>query len=308
MQRLSLGAEDLAELAAEILAHGGFLSFLATGSSMLPTLRDGDLLTIAPAELSSILPGDVLLYRAPDGGAAVHRVAEIGSGGIRSGLILSCDARPGARYEITCEQVLGTVVSALRGSSKLPLEYSPVRRLHVSMNYLLRQARTTIGKVFSRCQSAVTSFLPFRRCLRYILNSVVEYEVIPREQCSSGQGDHCTWDLFQASIRGRVIGSTQLVRFSHGTPFSRCQWLFSMRVTPLLRGGGIGKRLTERVVERASRTGEGNLCLIVATDNRRAIELYRSLGFTAAELSGFEEGFSDGIGPGRIVMIIQFPE
>jgi len=307
MQRLSLGAEDLADLAAEILERGGCLSFWATGSSMRPTLRDGDLLTAVPAELSSIRPGDVLLYRAPDGRGAVHRVAAIGSEGIRAGLVLSCDARPWTRYGISSEQVLGTVVSALRNSLPLPLDYSPTRRLRISMIYILRLARSATRKVLLHCLSAITSFLPLRRCLRYVLKPVVKYEVIPQE-CGAGSGDQCTWDLFQASVRGRMIGSAQLVRFSHGTPFSSYQWLFSMRVNPLFRGGGIGRMLTERVMERASRSGEGSLCLVVANDNRRAIGLYESLGFTCMEPSGLGGDIGDRIGPGRMVMIIQFQE
>ncbi len=308
MQRLSLGAEDLADLAAEILERGGRLSFRVVGSSMQPTLRDGDLLTAVPAESSSIRPGDVLLYRAPDGRAAVHRVAAIGSGSLRSGLILSCDARPWTTYGISGEQVLGTVVSALRDSQPLPLDYSPARRLRVSTIYMLRLVRSAIGKAFLYCLSAITFLRPVRRCLGYILRSVVEYEVIPREQCGAGSGGQCTWDLFQASLRGRVIGSAQLVRFSRGTPFSRYQWLFSMRVNPLFRGGGIGRRLTEMIMEQASRSGEGSLCLVVSTDNRRAIELYESIGFTSVELSGLGKDIGDRIGPGSTVMIIRFRE
>jgi GNAT superfamily N-acetyltransferase len=308
MQRLSLGAEDLTELAAEILECGGRLSFRATGSSMWPTLRDGDLLTAVPAESRSIRPGDVLLYRAPDGRAAVHRVAAIGSESSRSDLMLSCDARPWATYGISGEQVLGAVVSAVRDSQPLPLDYSSTRRLCVSMIYMLRLVRSAIGKVFLHCLSAVTFFKPARRCLRYILRPLVKYEMTPREQCGSEPGDQCTWDLFQASVRGRVIGSAQLVRFSRGTPFSRYQWLFSMRVNPLFRGGGIGRRLTEMIMEQASHSGEGSLCLIVATDNRRAIELYESIGFTSVELSGLGEDIGDRIGPGNTVMIIRFRE
>jgi len=105
-----------------------------------------------------------------------------------------------------------------------------------------------------------------------------------------------------------VIGSAQLVRFSRGTPFSRYQWLFSMRVNPLFRGGGIGRKLTEKIMERASRSGDESLCLVVATDNRRAIELYESTGFTSVELSGLGKDIGDRIGPGSTIMIIRFRE
>jgi GNAT superfamily N-acetyltransferase len=304
MQRLNLGAGDLAELAAEILERGGCLSFRATGSSMQPTLRDGDLLKVVPVELSSLGPGDVVLYRAPDGCAAVHRVGETHSGS----LMLSCDSRPGVRYEIRIGQVLGVVVSALRGSQPVLLDYSPARRLHFSFCRMLRLARSAFGRSVFGCLTTVTSFRPVRRCFRGILKPMVRYFVTPSEQSSAVTVDQCTWDLVQASIGRMVIGSAQLVRFTPGSPFSGYQWLFSMRVNPLFRGGGIGRRLAELAVERASFSGVGNLCLIVAGDNRRAKDLYRSLGFRDLELSELDEEIVETIGPDRTVMTIQFPD
>ena len=55
MKKLNLGSSDLAELATEVFDRGGVISFIAMGSSMLPTLKDGDLLTAAPEDPLSIL-------------------------------------------------------------------------------------------------------------------------------------------------------------------------------------------------------------------------------------------------------------
>ena len=62
-------------LAAEILAAGGTIRLRALGSSMLPTLWPGDLLTIDGASCPAAVPGDLVLVLVNQR-ALVHRVRE----------------------------------------------------------------------------------------------------------------------------------------------------------------------------------------------------------------------------------------
>jgi hypothetical protein len=61
-------------LAAESLRRGNRLRLRAHGDSMLPFLRDGDVLLVRPAARSEPQVGDVLCYEPPAGGLRLHRV------------------------------------------------------------------------------------------------------------------------------------------------------------------------------------------------------------------------------------------
>jgi len=298
MQELILGTSDLTCLAAEVLSRGGSLTFKVSGSSMLPTLTDGDILKVIPVETGSIAPGDILLYRTDDNRAAVHRVARISiSDDYQISLTISSDARPGARYVIPPDSVLGRIEEARRGSREIPLDYSCSRMFRNALNYCRLIVVSLTRKVAVRCNSVFTSIRPFRRIFRFLMRPFVKYRMIPQEYIPSDSESECTWELFQASIGRIVIGQAQLVRFKPGTAFSSYQWLFSMRVRSIFRGSGIGRRLTCNIIERASRNSDIDLCLIVSPDNTWAVNLYRSLGFTT-------DGFTGNIGAlgNRIVM------
>ena len=51
------------ELMRETLERGKKLRFRALGSSMFPTIRGGDIITLEPAELGSIRLGDLLFFQ-----------------------------------------------------------------------------------------------------------------------------------------------------------------------------------------------------------------------------------------------------
>src|SRR5262245_40148745 len=64
----------VADLAAPFLRSGSTLRLRARGSSMLPFLRDGDLLEIWPVSPVEIQVGDVICYEPSPGALCLHRV------------------------------------------------------------------------------------------------------------------------------------------------------------------------------------------------------------------------------------------
>ena len=64
----------VADLASPFLKAGNILRLRARGSSMLPFLRDGDLLEIWPASPVEIQVGDVICYEPSPGTLCLHRV------------------------------------------------------------------------------------------------------------------------------------------------------------------------------------------------------------------------------------------
>jgi signal peptidase I len=64
------------ELAAEVLRRGARLRIKARGGSMVPFLRDGDVVLVTPVADTDVAVGDVICYEAPPGGLCLHRVIE----------------------------------------------------------------------------------------------------------------------------------------------------------------------------------------------------------------------------------------
>lgn len=79
------------ELAGFLLEQGTAVKFRATGNSMQPFIRDGDVVLAVPLGAHSISRGDVLLYTTQAGKIVVHRVIRKGRNGC---LLPKGDAAP----------------------------------------------------------------------------------------------------------------------------------------------------------------------------------------------------------------------
>lgn len=66
------------QLISGLLRDGYSVRFVATGDSMYPSIRSGDMLEVEPAAASDLRAGDVVLTRAPRGLTA-HRIIKIDS-------------------------------------------------------------------------------------------------------------------------------------------------------------------------------------------------------------------------------------
>ena len=92
------------ELATEVLRSGGAIRLQALGTSMLPSIWPGDVLSIAPAPGKDVVPGDIVLV-VRDGRFFVHRLIEKrGSHWITRG-----DSLPQNDEAVTEDKVLGKV-------------------------------------------------------------------------------------------------------------------------------------------------------------------------------------------------------
>lgn len=87
---------------------------------------------------------------------------------------------------------------------------------------------------------------------------------------------------------GALLGAAVLLRRKG----SRRERLYSLAVDPAARGRGVGRLLMEAVLAGARSRGAVEVGLEVRKDNKTAIALYRSMGFTEA---GVVEGYyADG--------------
>jgi hypothetical protein len=98
------------DLAAEVLRSGGAIRLQALGTSMLPSIWPGDILSIE-SKLEEVAPGDIVLV-ARDRRFFIHRLIEQR----HSHWITRGDALPQNDAPITKSQVLGKVFAIHRTS------------------------------------------------------------------------------------------------------------------------------------------------------------------------------------------------
>lgn len=117
---MALAGPEFSELAAEILRHGHALRFQAHGGSMVPFIRDGDVVEVQTIDGATIRRGNVVLCRN-EGRVVVHRVIGVERKNDQATLVIQGDAlaRPDGR--IPPEDVLGQVVAVERGGKRIEL-------------------------------------------------------------------------------------------------------------------------------------------------------------------------------------------
>lgn len=97
---------DFAGLCVSLLAEGRTVRFRASGHSMAPAVRDGDLLTVAARKAEALEPGEIAFYRAGRGLVAHRVMARVGGG-----LVCRGDAPSCAEERIAGKDVLGVVIA-----------------------------------------------------------------------------------------------------------------------------------------------------------------------------------------------------
>jgi hypothetical protein len=124
---LSLTSPLLAEILSGVLARGLPFRFRAAGSSMVPFIRDGDVLTLLPLPARGPQPGDVVAFCFPGQHLAVHRVIRATA----PGYLLKGDNYPPGQTDgiVPREDILGRVSRVERNGRSISFGAGPERRL-----------------------------------------------------------------------------------------------------------------------------------------------------------------------------------
>ncbi len=129
----------LDELVEEALKSGRRVRFRATGESMRPAIREGDILLVAPARPEELAPGDIVLSRVGRKLTA-HRLVEV----LRAE---APEGREGGVLRVVCR---GDAVSA----PDLPLEGSRVLGKIVAVeSSWVNRLRNRLARRFRRSTS-----------------------------------------------------------------------------------------------------------------------------------------------------------
>lgn len=102
------------ELAEEVVRGGGTFRLRAWGTSMLPSIWPGDLLTIQQTDPGEVAPGDVL-FVVREGRAIAHRLVEWQQGFEGLLCITRGDALPYVDPPVVASAMLGRVSRICRG-------------------------------------------------------------------------------------------------------------------------------------------------------------------------------------------------
>ncbi len=115
-------APTFAALAAGLLAEQRRIRYRATGASMRPTIRDGDVLTVAPLRPHGLRRGDVVFYRALGGGLRAHRLLGWRRTPEGTWACIRGDASCGPPEWIPETDLLGRVISRIRDGRSRQLD------------------------------------------------------------------------------------------------------------------------------------------------------------------------------------------
>ena len=148
------------DLSGELFSLGLGVRFRAPGTSMHPTIRHGDVITVEPVAPDKLKRGDIILYRLQNGFIA-HRLVNIEE---RNGCGLTFfwrgDASTTCDAPVKPEQVLGKIVCLERGHRRID-PYGLKVRLWSLLYLSLARLRRSVSQWFlpQRAQRAQREFI-----------------------------------------------------------------------------------------------------------------------------------------------------
>ena len=131
------------DVATDVLWSGYRMRFRAGGSSMWPTIRPGEAITVEPATATEVKLKDIVLYRTGRG-VIGHRVVRIANRNGELVLLARGDADQGAGEPVAAKQILGKVVAVERDGRCIDLASRKAKVKH-SIRVRASQCKHRIG-------------------------------------------------------------------------------------------------------------------------------------------------------------------
>jgi hypothetical protein len=121
----AVSSASLAGLLREALAHGAPFRFEATGWSMSPFIRNGDLITVSALGGAPPRLGDVVAFALPAQPLLVHRIVAARP----EAFLLRGDNTSSPDGEVPLAEIYGRVTMVERGGRRRRLGFGPERYL-----------------------------------------------------------------------------------------------------------------------------------------------------------------------------------
>lgn len=122
-----INCTELKGLAAQILAENRVVRMRVRGYSMIPFIREGDILEIQPLKNQTIRRGDVVMCVLPDRRLVIHRVVQVRGYPGHPSFLMQGDAACAPDGIVTGSQILGRV-GALERSGRRRMLDNPCQR------------------------------------------------------------------------------------------------------------------------------------------------------------------------------------
>ncbi len=308
--------EHFSALTEEILKSGKNLRFQATGQSMHPFIKNGQVIVIQPMDSNALRTGDVVFFRnkSSESSYVAHRLIAKQKDGV---LITKGDARKETDEPVNPNQVLGKVVTVEKSGravalnnahnqtagwliSKLSATRMPYLRIYRSIRgaflkplrpiFYSLQKSTTFRKLAARFRGAV-EYGPVQPHELLMLGQLIGYwNSGPGEQensnskeiggMASDTGEDCV--RFVARKKNNVVGVATLSYKKPGNHFPQGWWLWGLVVRPRYRGLGIGLELISSAILEIKKRAGKDIKILVEKENLTALALYEKIGFTEA--------------------------
>jgi signal peptidase len=137
-------------LSTDLLSLGLGVRFRAPGTSMHPTIRHGDVITVGPVAPSNLKRGDIILYRCQSNCIA-HRVVRIEERyGRELTFIVRGDASTSYDAPVKPEQVLGKVVCLERDHQIIDPYSLRIRLWSILYLWLARLKRSVFDRFLAQ--------------------------------------------------------------------------------------------------------------------------------------------------------------
>ncbi len=287
------------------LGRGQRVRLTANGSSMIPFIRDGDVVELEPLHAAWTL-GDIVLAESAAGHYVIHRIVRL----VGDHVWLRGDAQPQHEGPLPRQAVLGRAVAASRNGRVRGLDRGGWRLagrvwmrcapLGVWLLRLIGFARR-VGGWALRCLQRFPLFRAWVKRVRpiFVIQEASQSDLMAlyawldpngeRALPASERNANPNLTNYVAKRGSEVLGLVRLMRHPEADFPHVGYWLYSLTVRPRYRGMGIGEALTRRVIEQAEAEGAPDLFLRVFEDNAPALALYGKLGFEPVTLPALED-------------------
>ncbi len=111
------------ELVADVARSAGEVCLKVTGTSMLPAVWPGDVVTVRRCDLAQLQPGQIVLYRR-EGTLTAHRIIRVS----RDRLVTRGDSLSSYDLPVRAFEIVGQVVSISRAGRYISPEQSSWQR------------------------------------------------------------------------------------------------------------------------------------------------------------------------------------
>jgi ribosomal protein S18 acetylase RimI-like enzyme len=297
-------SRELMPLIRTALENGQRVRMTATGSSMLPFIRDNDTVELEPINRSPVL-GDVVLALGPDGQYLLHRIVGIKG----DGYFLRGDAQRHCEGPFLQSDLLGRITSSVRDGNARAHDRGVWRLAGIAwvccnpLGFRLLRLADQIRKTGAKALLRLHSIPCFRALIKRfsrtctireagVADMMALYSWLNPDGNPTPPPAEPNLTNYVAKRGNELIGFVRLMRHPE-TDFPYVgYWLYSLSVKSRYRGMGFGEALTRRVIDQAMAEGSDELFLAVFEDNRPAVDLYLKLGFEHVTLPVIEEEFA----------------